>query len=151
MGYDVSRIGVGQVIMLIGLMTTLVSNLFLNRLVLVPGISPGLPILLAWTNPLVFLVGCIVTASGVLEGANDSPFDLFVIGWIMFGGGVGIFVAAGITHWDSAVNPLWGGPGPKPEAALLGLYACLQTVVSVVAILRSLPPILRETRRMARV
>jgi hypothetical protein len=149
--YGATRIGIGQVTVLVGLLVTLVSSLIVSRPT-VPGFDwITTPILLNWTGCLVFLVGSVVMVSGVLEGGDRDPFDLFVIGLVIVAGGFGMFLAAGIAQWNPSVNPQWAGSGPKPEAALVAFYGSIQAAVGVVATLRSLAGILGETRRLTRV
>ena len=153
LGYGAKRIIEGQLIILGGLLIALVSLLIL------PMVSPLFYVYLsfdmlaplAWLGGFVVLAGSIIAVSGAFGGPDRDPFDLFILGLFRVAAGVGVFAAAGLVHWNPTVSPLWPGPGPKPEATILALYGSVQLVTSLVIVVRSLPAILGETRRLARV
>ena len=145
-----TRIGISQIIVLVGLVVILVSALVFSQAALPLFPMVTLPILLDWIGFLVFVAGLLITLSGVFGGPDRDPFDLFVIGLVILGGGLGMFGAAGFAQWNPTVDPLWIGAGPKPEAVLIGLSACLQAVVGFVVVLMSLPLVFSETRRLTR-
>jgi hypothetical protein len=153
LGHNPGGILRGQLVFLVGILVGVVGVIVWDvplGLPIVSGLLTAKMVLLVAGGGVVF-TGVLLTLRGVLEGSEQNPFNLFFVGFLLALVSVGVFVMAGLFQELPFINPLWRGAVPKPEAAFFTCYAILQLVGTVMAFLRSIPQIFRESRQLWRI